>query len=902
VIRPGIRRLFHLRLRRRDVVERETREEIESHLAARAEELERQGLTPEDAKAEAIRRFGSLDLARRRLADAALVRERRSAVREWFEALRQDVRYALRSAVHEPGFTLVVIIMIALGVGANAAMFGILDRLLVRGPEHVVDPSRLTRIYYSVDVPGLGRFSDNTFGYVTYTTLRDGTRGFDGVAAYSENDEGILGEGEDARRVRAGHATSDFFALLGVQPMLGRFFDPTEDQPGAAQHVVVLGYEVWRSRFGGDRNILGKTVPIQGDPYVVVGVMPSGFTGANLARVDIWMPMSLRQPTSEWQTAWDAQWLKVVARLSPGFTREAAEADASQLFRTVYAGDEEPFREAQLHAGPLWYDDAGREPMEVAVARWLIGVSLVVLLVACANVINLLLARALRRRREVSVRLALGVTRGRLVRQLLTESMVLAVMGGVAALLVVPVVAGLVRGVLLANVEWTGSALDLRVLFVAGGLTLVAGLLTGLVPALQIGRGVVSADLRSGMGPEGARASRVRMGLAVGQAAASLVLLVGAGLFLRSLHQANSADLGIEPGQILAIDATWPSSASTSRAERRARSTTFYDEALRRVQRMPGVEAAAIAIGTPFFSSFQERLRVAGRDSIPRLPGGGPYLQAISPDYFQTTGLRLLSGRAFGSGDHEGSDRVAIVNETMARALWPGGDAIGQCIMIGSEPDPPCTQVVGTVEDAHRFSLQEQPAMQYYLPLGQEEGIGGSRLLVRSRGEPGSMIAEVRSGLRDVDASVLWLEVATLQNALDPQMRPWRLGATLIGVFGLLALVIAAIGLYSLVAFMVTTRTHEIGVRMALGAGRRSVMRLVMRRGLSLAGAGVVVGVVLAWGLASQIQDLLFGVSAEDPVIYLGAGIILLISAVLACLVPGQRATRVDPMKALRAD
>jgi predicted permease len=884
------------------VVERETQEEIETHLATRAEELERQGLTPEEAKAEALRRFGSLDLARRRLAEAAQVRERRSAVREWLEALRQDVRYALRSATHERGFTAVVIIMIALGVGANAAMFGIIDRLLLRGPAHVVEPGSLTRIYYSVEVPGLGRFSDNTFGYVTYTTLRDGARGFDGVAAYSENDEGILGEGEGASQVRAGHATSDFFPLLGVQPFLGRFFDATEDQPGAAQQVVVLGYEVWRNRFGGDRDILGQTVPIQGDPHVVVGVMPFGFTGANLTRVDIWMPMSLRQPTSDWQTAWDAQWLKVVARLSPGLAREEAEADATQLYRTVYAGDEEPFQQAQLHAGPLWYDDAGREPMEVAVSRWLIGVSLVVLLVACANVINLLLARALRRRREVSVRLALGVTRARLIRQLLTESMVLALMGGFAALIVVPLVAGLVRGALLANVEWTGSALDLRVLLVAGGLTLVAGVVTGLVPALQAGRGVVSADLRTGMGREGAPASRVRRGLAVAQAAASLVLLVGAGLFLRSLHQANTADLGIEPGQILAVQANWPSSASRSREERRARSKSFYDESLRRVQQMPGVEAVAIAVGTPFFSSFQQRLRVGGRDSIPRLPGGGPYLQAISSDYFQTTGLRLLSGRSFGAGDHEGSDRVTIINETMSRTLWPAGDAIGQCLMIGPEASPPCTQVVGTVEDAHRFSLQEQPAMQYYLPLGQEEGIGGSRLLVRPRGEPRSMIAEVRSGLREVDASVLWLEVETLQNALDPQIRPWKLGATLIGVFGLLALVIAAIGLYSLIAFMVTTRTHELGVRVALGAGRWNVMRLVMQRGIGLAVAGLALGGLVAWLAASRIQDLLFGVSARDPIVYGSAGVVLFLAAVLACLVPGRRATRVDPMKALRAD
>ncbi|HKK08187.1 MAG TPA: ABC transporter permease, partial [Gemmatimonadota bacterium] len=619
MIRPGIRRLFRLRLGRRRDVERDTDEEIRAHLEMRAEALERRGLSREEAVAEARRCFGDLDAARERLLRAAGRRERRVRWRDRLDGLRQDLRHAWRSIGSEPGLTAVVVLVVALGVGANAAMFGILDRLLLRGPEHVVDPGRVVRFSYHTTVPGRGRLSDNTFGYAAYAALRDHAEGLDGVGAYSEG-AGVLGTGADAEQVRVDHATAGFFPLLGVGPAAGRFFGPPEDRPGDARRVAVLGHSLWKERFGGDRSVLGRAVRIDGDAYTVVGVAPEGFTGVRLQRVDAWLPMSLRHPTDDWTTTWQAQWLKVVARLGPGVTRERAGVAATAAFRAAYTGDEEPLERAELRADPLSYDDSGHESMEVAVSRWLVGVSLIVLLVACANVANLLLARALRRRREVSVRLALGISRGRLVRLLLGESLALALLGGLAALAVIPVVGRLVRATLLPDVAWSGTAVDGRVLAVAGALTLVTGLAAGLLPALQAGRHDVAGSLGAGMREEGQGTSRLRSGLAAAQAALSVLLLVGAGLFVRSLVHARGVDLGFEPGRVITVRPDWtvpgPMAAPTAEEaeRRRARRQVYFDRALARIRRLPEVERAAVSVGLPFRMWFTVRLRVPGLD------------------------------------------------------------------------------------------------------------------------------------------------------------------------------------------------------------------------------------------------------------------------------------------------
>ncbi len=904
MIRPGIRRLFSLGLRRGDAAEREAVEEIREHIHRRTEQLVARGWSPAEARAEAERRFGSVPEARR----AARRSAARRGLRDRLAAVGADLRFAARGLAREPGLTAVVVVVIALGVGANAAMFGILDRLLLRGPEHVVAPEQVARIYYTVDVPGRGRFKAATFGYVTYALMRDDTRTLSSVGAQTGVSDATLGSGESAARLRWTAATWDFFPTLGVKPELGRFYDATEDRPGDARAVVVIGDGLWRRRFGADPGVLGRDIEIEGSRFTVIGVAPKGFTGVEMERVDAWVPMSIRSAsvTEDWPHSWNAQWLKVVARLKPGVPAEEVANDATRAFRAAYTGDDPPLEKARITADPIWYDENGHEALRVTVARWLVGVSLLVLLVACANVANLLLARAVRRRREIAVRLALGISRGRLLRLLLSHSLLLALLGGAAALAVVPVAGRLVRSALLPDVEWTAPPLDGRVLAVAAGLTLLVGVGTGLVPLFQAGRGRLNQGLRDDARSGGSRASGLRTSLTVLQAAFSVVLLVGAGLFVRSLRNARSLDLGIEPEHVLIASADWPRPASLDEAlrlERRTRDARFYASALERARALPDVRAAALAIGVPFRSSYTQRLQVPGVDSIPHLAGGGPYIQAVSPGYFETVGLRVLEGRAFGPGDREGSEPVAVVNRTMARTLWPRGNALGSCLRTGpGDEERPCARVVGVVEDAHRFEIREPPAMQYYVPLGQEQGMGGTYLLVRPRGPASAAVTILREALRPLDPSILWIQVERLSDSLDPELQPWRLGAMLVGVFGLLALVIAAVGLYSLVAYLVASRTHELGVRQALGATPGDVVRLVVRRGIGLAGAGIALGLVLAFLAAPRMRDVLFEASPRDPAVYLVVAVVLLAAAALASVVPARRATRVDPARALRAE
>ncbi|HEV8239180.1 MAG TPA: ADOP family duplicated permease [Thermoanaerobaculia bacterium] len=905
-IRPGVRRLFHLGVHRDDVAAEETRDEIAIHLAERAAQLEARGMSAEAARAEALRRFGPVEPAQRLLVRAAQSRERRLGWRDRLDALRQDLRYAWRTTAAEPGFAAVVVVVIALGVGANAATFGILDKLVLRGPDHVEMPQQLGRVYATMDVPGRGPFTGSSFGYVCYAALRQRTSAFAGVGAHTRPGEVTLGSADEAEQVLQADATWDLFPTLGVRAVRGRFFGPAEDRPGAAARVVVIGDRLWRQRFGADPGVLGQSIVLDGISYTVIGVAPAGFTGAELRRVDAWLPMSLRGPrvAEDWQTTLYAQWLRIVVRRRPGVSPARASVEATAAIRPLFAGSDDQLATSDVTVRPLGFDGAGEEAMEARVARWLDAVALVVLLIACANVANMLLARAVRRRREVAVRVALGVSGARLVRLLLAQSVVLAVLGGAAALAVVPFASRLLRATLLPDVEWSSMAVDARTFAVALGLTLATGLVTGLTPAVLARRRDLLEALRTGVREGGGRSSSLRTLLTIAQAAFSVVLLVAAGLFLQSLRQAQSVDLGVEPERILMVHARWPRTAAGSAApgtSTRDRSQAFYTQALARAQTLPWVESAAIAVGTPFNTAFTVELAVPGWPELPRLPGGGPYIQAVTPRYFETVGLRRLRGRDFGPADRAGSAPVAIVNETMAATLWPRRDPLGACLTIGDPATkPPCATVVGVVEDAHRDSLEEPRAMQYYVPLGHEQGFGGSVLLVRPRGVAQAMIEPMQRVMRSVDPGALWVDVATLQESLDPEIRPWRLGATLVGVCGGLALLIAAVGLYSLVAHAVASRAHELSVRVALGAKRRDVFWLVLRRGLGLAAVGLAGGVVLALVVGPRIGDLLFHTSPRDPRVFACVVGALLATAALASLLPARRAMTVDPAAVLR--
>jgi len=891
---------------------RELDEEIELHLDLRAAALERLGLSASEARAEAIRRFGAGAETRAGLRAAALKRDRRMRMRRWLDGLRQDGGYAVRAVLREPALSVVIVVTLGLGIGANATMFGLIDRLLLRGPSQVESPGELRRFYVTARSSGSGERTTETLGYVSYATFRDATRSFAGVAAYRRT-EGTVGRGASAEVLAVGAATADFFPLLGVRARLGRFPDAEEDRPPVGRNVAVLGYDLWRRRFGGVTGVIGGSIVVNDEAYTVIGVAPRGFTGVELAPVDVWLPMSAvsRDMTRDWPAAWDAQWLRVVGRLRPDVSEERAAEDATAAHRGAYGGESEAVREAEVALHPIRYAAGGREPLEAVVSKWLLAVTGVVLLIACANVMNLLLARSMRRRRELAVRLAMGVGRGRLFRLLLFHGLVLSVLGGGLALVITGAAGPAARAALLPDVGWYRSAVDSRVLLFTLLAVLLTTILTSAIPALAAGRGDLTQALKAGVREGGGRRSPLRASLTLCQITLTFVLLVGAGLFARSLSTVRGLDLGIEPDRVLAVGARWASPASSSGATReerieanRRRRVAYYAAALERVRSMPGIASAAVAIGTPFQSSFTVAVRASGHDSIPALGGRGPYISAVTAGFFETVGLTVLDGRPFTAQDRAGSEPVAIVNRTMARTLWPGG-ALGECLyLIEEDRAAPCSRVIGVVEDAHRFGLREPAAMQYYIPVGQEAGFGGERLLVRPTGRPGDgeLIVALREALLAQDPGVSFVSAASLQERLDPQVRPWKLGATLFSLFGGLALAIASIGLYGVIAYRVAERTHEMGVRKALGADGRTVLGLVLRHGTRLVAAGLGLGAALTLIAGRFVQPILFDTSARDPVVFAGVALLTFAVTLVATLVPGVRAGRVDPVIALRAD
>jgi predicted permease len=902
-IRPGVRRLFDLMVRRRDLSSRDVGAEVELHLELRVEQLIRRGFTEADARREAERRFGKIEQAVPALEEIAHRRDRRMTFRDWLDSVMQDVRYALRGLRREPAFATFAVLTLALGIGANAAMYGVVDRLLLRGPDHVKDPGQLVRITGTSGRSFGGGAITTTFGYVMYDNLKSASS-FAGVAAYTSSTSS-LGRGRDARTVNAGAATADFFGLLGVRPLRGRFFAPDEDNTSAPAQVVVLSEALWRTQFAGDDAIIGQTVILDREPFTVVGVAPRGFTGVELSRMDLWIPMSeySKDITNNWPRAWNAQWLQVVGRLKPGVSPSAAADEATRIHRSRYDGrPNTTVSRSQIGTVPIRFTVQGKESTEASVSRWLIGVTLVVLLIACSNVANLLLARAIRRRGETGIRMALGAGRRRLARLFVTESLIIAALGGLASLLVASVISMLVRKSLLTNIEWSSSPVSGRVLLVAMAMTLVVGLLVGVAPAAHAARSSLQQAIQRG------KAQGRRLGVGswptILQATLTACLLIGAGLFTRSLQRAQGVPFGFDSERVLVAQIAFANLGDATPAERataRARRLETTRQALTRLQQHPDVVGAAIAVGSPFGNAFGVDLYVPGYDSIPKLAGGGPFISAVTPGYFRAVGTRLRRGRLFNPTEGAGTEPVTIINETMARTLWPQQDALTRCMRIGADTAP-CAQVVGIVEDARTYQLREPPSMQYYIPYGQERGFGGSVLMIRPRGTPQSFQATAIRVVDETDASIDRTTAWPIRERIDPLLRPWKLGATIFMLGGVLALLVAVLGLYSVMSYSVAQRTHEMGVRIALGARSRSIVGMIVRQGMIMAGVGIATGIVIALLAGQQMQDLLFETSPKDWSVIGTAATVLLASAMLASLWPALRAGRVDPMRALKSD
>jgi predicted permease len=896
---PGIRRIFRATLGARDV-ERAVNDEIAFHMESRVAELIARGLTAQAAREQAEREYGDLGASRVEL--AAVDRERLRGERRaaWLDALLHDVRFSLRSLRSQPGFAAVAVLVLALGIGANATMFGVVDRLLFRPPAHVKEPDRVVTVSLLRRRNNGEEGTQQVLSYPLYRDLRELTpNAFAQVATFSRS-KLALGRGASARAVNAMRVSANYFATLGTQPALGRFFLPEDDGHPTGAEVAVLGHAFWRSHFAGDPGIVGREIALGDGRFTIVGVAPEHFTGIGANAVDVWVPLTARVSAEEhegWLNSRQAYWLVVLARLKPGVPAERATAEATAALRA----NEPPARlEAQNPRARLTSvlpRDANAESADARVSLLLGGVSLLVLLIACANVATLQLARAIRRRREIAVRLALGIGRARLVRQLLTESVVLALMGGAAAILVARWGGALVRRVLFASITFVDDPVSGRVLIYTAAAALVTGVLTGLLPALQASRPDLTGALKSGAREGRAHQSATRTALLVTQAALTVVLLVGTGLFLRSLREIQAISLGMDVERVIVADVN-----TTGTDYTRQETFATFDRLLEAAQRTPGVESAALGTSLPFYSSWAEAVSLPGRDSLPLTSEGGPYFQAVTSDFLRTMGMQLVRGRSFTAADRGGTARVALVNQTAARLWWPGEDPIGRCMRVGGDTMP-CTEVVGIVANTRRQSLLEDETVMFFVPIEQAPAWVNSRIMfVRTSGEPTRVIGSIRRQLQVAVPNLPYVEAETLSELISPEMRSWRLGATMFGAFGLLALVLAAVGLYGVLAYDVAQRLHEIGVRVALGAGARNVAGLVVRAGLRVVALGGLIGVAIAGASGGLVAPLLYRTSPRDPAVFGAVVAVLFGVALAATLVPAWRAVRVDPITALRAE
>ena len=905
-VRAGIRRLFHLSADQPEQVAAEVEDQIGLHLDLRTEQLIAQGMSPEAARLEALRRFGQLERARPTLISSASRREHRMRIRDTFDALGQDLRYALRGLRKQPGFTAAVILTLGLGIGANATMFGVVDRLLLRPPAHLRDPGETGRVYFTRAVNGES-FTGSNIAYQRYVDIRDNTRSFSEIAGFFDR-KLVIGLGTEARQAQVSLVSASFWTLFGVRPERGRFFTAEEDRLPAGTPVAVLGHDYWRTAYGGDPGVIGKTLHIGRTAYTIIGVAPAGFSGMSLLSVTAFIPLTAgaveifpgRAGRGTWSQGYNFTWMSLIARRKSGVTTDAANTDLTAAFRQSMLAQlgERAGTEAQdsvslrAEIASIILDRGPKARQGAKVTTWLGGVSILVLLVACANVASLLLARAIQRRREVAVRIALGVSRGRLIRYLLTESLLLAAGGALLALVIAQWAGGALHALLLPDVEWASTISDRRVLLFTAATTLVAGVMTGLAPAMQHVGADLTGALKSGGREGGVGRTRLRASLIALQGAISVVLLVGAGLFVRSLHNVRSIDIGFDADRLVYLGLSMRGLTLEP-----PRQLALLEEVREQARTLPGVQSAASTIAVPFWISWTTGITVPGVDSARLEPEY--YINAVSADYFETIGTPLIRGRAFTAEDDSTRPRIAIVSQAMARSIWPGEDPMGRCIRIAADSTP-CYAVVGIVGDIVR-GFAEGPAPYMYVPWGQQPSTG-SGVLVRTRGPAADAMESVRRGLQPIMPGNAYVEAYALESFIDPEVRPWRLGATMFTLFGALALVLAAVGLFSVISYNVSQRTHEIGVRIALGAGAGDVLRLVIREGLRITIIGVAIGVGVALFAGRFLTPLLFSVSPRDPLTFGVVVVTLLVAAVGATLMPAVRASRVNPNVALRSD
>lgn len=816
--------------------------------------------------------------------------------------LRLDLRHAVRSLARTPGVTAAVVGMLALGIGANAAMFGILGALLLSPPPHIRDASHVVRLWVREKGMRDQLFTIDGVDFTSYAALSH-LRTASEVTGYRGAGPERLGRGARSEEAAVSFVSGSYFGFLGVQPRLGRLLGPADDS-ASAPPAAVIGYDYWRRRFAGRRSALGATFTLSDVVYTVVGVAPEGFSGAEADAADIWIPIQIAGPADHgpnWAHSWSGgPRLSVLVRPRPGVAPVAVADEATTALRAVvlterFVSDSNP----RVIAGSILPDrtpdgvsETSRLPLVVA------GIALIVLLIACANTTNLLLLKGAERRREIAVRRALGASPWMLARLLAVESLVLSAAAGVAAVLVAALGTRLLQAALLPRYQWAAPGLSLRVGVFAVGTALLVGLLVSTLPIWQAGRADAVADLRAGARAARRARSPARTALLVVQSALSLALLVGTALFLRSFRDARATDLGFDYDHLITI---WLNRENMR--DRTPLPEATVSMLADRVRLLPGVSAVAVSTSALMYSSTAIALRIPGFVFPPRSEAF--YFSAVSPDFFDVAGLAIVQGRGFTEADGQAAAKVSIVNASLAQAAWPGKSPLGQCLMIGPNAQD-CTTVVGVVEDAKERGIYafRSPQRQYYLPI-QHDPLGGvSRsLLVRTRGSPPKLVTPIAREVASLFPDLPPDSVRDLSSVFARQLRRWRLGSGLFGAAAALALLLAAVGLYSVVAFGVRMREQEFGVRRALGAETWDLVRTVLWRSFAPVGVGVVVGAAFAYWAGRFVAPLLFeGHKPRDPLAFAGAAAVLLLASLAASLIPARLAARVDPRVALQAE
>jgi len=872
---------------RRRHLEADLDAELRSHLEMAVEGNLCQGMSPEQAHRQALLDLGGIEQTKE------MYREQRGL--PMIETTLQDLRFGFRILRRSPGFSVMAVLCLTLGIGANAAVFSWVEGILFRPYPAVSHQEQLLAL------TGTARAESGPTD-ISWPDLLDLQRSCTLIDSFivSKIMGTTLSNGDRAEVMVGSIVSANYFDAIGVHPILGRGFEPGEDSGRNAHPVTVISFQLWQGRFKGDPQIIGKTQRLNNVEHTIVGVMPDGFYGTFVGwAVQFWVPASMEENFEAGGYKLEdrsARWIEAYVRLKPGVTRAQAQQEISAVARRLEADYPETNRGRGIKLWPLWQTPFNNAGTLLPTLEIMVAVVVFVLLITCANVGNLLLVRSFARRHEMTVRLAIGAGRGRLLKQLLTEGLILSAFGAAGGLVATHwcshalVLLFPARGGVAMHLP---GEIDWRVLAMSAGVCLLATLVLGLVPAMQIGKIDVAAALKSdsaGVLGGGAKAW-ARSGLVMVQVSLSFVLLVGAGLLLQSLQKIRNTSPGFSTHEVLdtAVNLV-PAGYDAQRAQ------NFQDELLERVKALPGVESAAFARMTPLsYRSFSSTPIAVDGYQHPSEEQPTVQYNEVGPDYFVTMGIPLLSGREFTRADDEKAALVAVVNETMAAQYWRGRNPIGERVQVEGR----WMQVVGVAMDSKYESVREAPKPFFYVPLRQNFDRSAG-LYIRTPLSPETMATALAREVHALDPDLALYEVITLQEELDRSTSPQKVALTLVGVLGALALLLAAIGLYGVISFAVSQSSRELGLRMALGADASNLLRLVISRGLTLTGGGVLLGTAAALALTRLLGNLLYKVSPRDPLAFGSALVVMTIASLAACILPGWRAARTDPARVLR--